>query len=192
MRQRANPPQGRAGATRPATRDSPSLSSQVGYAVRTINCRKGMHSAPCLALKPRPKRLNSVGMHKTCVTGLQTPSRFVCICPPTEGFFDRSSNAPRGNACLGAPAPGNPPPGQSGNGFHAGAWEPSTTATPDFSESGNGRSCDMRQIARFLVVRRQVVDHYDKLTKAVYLGNMIAERNGYAIAEDRPKNAPRP
>ena len=51
---------------------------------------------------------------------------------------------------------------------------------------------EMRQLARFLVVRRHVVDHYDKLTKAVYLGNMQAERNAYAIAEDRPKNAPRP
>ena len=35
-------------------------------------------------------------------------------------------------------------------------------------------------------------DHYDKLTKAVYFGNMQAERNAYAIAEDKPKNAPRP
>ena len=49
----------------------------------------------------------------------------------------------------------------------------------------------MRQLARFLVVRRQVVDHYDKLTKAVYLRAMQAECNAYAIAEDRPKNAPR-
>ena len=53
---------------------------------------------------------------------------------------------------------------------------------------------EMRQLARFLVKLSAAMkfDHYDKLTKAVYLGNMQAERNAYAIAEDRPKNEPRP
>ena len=34
-------------------------------------------------------------------------------------------------------------------------------------------------------------DHYDKLTKAVYLQHMQAERKAYAIAEDRPQGAPK-
>ena len=31
-------------------------------------------------------------------------------------------------------------------------------------------------------------DHYDQITKAVYIGAMQAERNAYAIAGDRPKS----
>ena len=51
---------------------------------------------------------------------------------------------------------------------------------------------EMRRIALFLVKLSAAMsfDHYDKLTKAVYLGNMQAERN--AIAEDRPQDAPKP
>jgi len=74
------------------------------------------------------------------------------------------------------------------------------TASVDYRHPGLFRvgerqiKIEMRQIARFLVKLSAAMsfEHYDKLTKAVYLGNMQAERNGYAIAEDRPKNAPRP
>ena len=43
-----------------------------------------------------------------------------------------------------------------------------------------------------IVDKRKGAAKLDKLTKLVYLGNMQAERNAYAIAEDRPKNEPRP
>ncbi len=53
---------------------------------------------------------------------------------------------------------------------------------------------EMQRLARFLVKLSAAMkfDHYDKLTKAVYLGTMQAERNAYAIAEDRPQDAPKP
>jgi hypothetical protein len=53
---------------------------------------------------------------------------------------------------------------------------------------------EMRRIARFLVKLSAAMkfDHYDKLTRTVYIQHMQAERNAYAIAEDRPKNEPRP
>jgi len=63
-----------------------------------------------------------------------------------------------------------------------------------FSKSGSGRSCEMCRISVFLVKLSAAMsfDHCDQITKAVYIGAMQAERNAYAIAEDRPKNEPRP
>lgn len=66
---------------------------------------------------------------------------------------------------------------------------------PGLSQFGKRQiNIEIRQIARFFVKLSagMSLDHYDKITKAVYLGNVQAERNAYAIAEDRPKNAPRP
>jgi hypothetical protein len=49
---------------------------------------------------------------------------------------------------------------------------------------------EMRRLSRFLVKLSAAMkfEYYDRLTKAVYLGNMQAERKAaYAIAEDRPQ-----
>jgi hypothetical protein len=49
---------------------------------------------------------------------------------------------------------------------------------------------EMRQIARFLVKLSAAMkfDHYDRLTRTVYIQHMQAERKAaYAIAEDRPQ-----
>jgi hypothetical protein len=53
---------------------------------------------------------------------------------------------------------------------------------------------EMRQIARFLVKLSDTMslDQYDKLTKAVYLGAMQAERTESAMAENKAKDGPRP
>ena len=52
---------------------------------------------------------------------------------------------------------------------------------------------EMRQIARFLVKLSAAMglDQYDKLTKAVYLGAMQAERTESAMAENKAKDGPR-
>ena len=53
---------------------------------------------------------------------------------------------------------------------------------------------EMRRLALFLVKLSAAMkfEHYDRLTRTVYIQHMQAERKAaYAIAEDRPKGAPK-
>jgi len=48
---------------------------------------------------------------------------------------------------------------------------------------------EIQRLALFLVKLSAAMkfEHYDRLTRTVYIQHMQAERNAYAIAEDRPQ-----